>query len=201
MNSRFAVKTFLPSDPVASLFPIGTILWRPCYLNKEDVEKSYLVKLYPTKTERDTFVFRCKVQGRYFYEPELQNAHQLNKETQQKTENKGVVVFCSDPIPDSWTHLIVTGHSKSARNSKESGGQCIYAKPGAFCAEYLDYRMDMAEDFVLDADIMKAVEISAAATRLELPPGYRRLFSTVIKRANSDESTQIVGRQFAHLET
>lgn len=176
----------LHGEPMAPMFPIGTVLWRGVahFAGRDKYHTN--VELYEhnfKSTEKGTYLASVVVQGGsgdFIYEPVV-----VSSASQRLY---GIALFVNKMPPTDWTHLIVTGVSKAMRQPYNVEEGCHRAKGCAVFAEVpRPYNMDdyigfreryysaMTQD--LDADFNTRVAIALNIWTDEVRFDERRLLS------------------------
>jgi hypothetical protein len=160
----------IEKNQVARLITPGTILWRA-------VNHSPAKRGQPSKVELDAVEFEPTDRGGWMCRTVF-GANQFIWEPvcwykYQSPRTYGIVTFLKEPPEDDndWTHLIVTGSSRS--------GNALFATVGGRIPmrEYLDFRSGW---YAIHTQLCnEPVEVQLDAARriqITLPPGQQRAF-------------------------
>lgn len=128
------MKTFNKAiDKLTTLFPKNLILWRDA--NFSDGRTSKLVQMRIddcpfVQTDRKSWMAKIQLVGQWVNGPAIVPA-----------TCRGVTVFLMDQPPENWTHLLVTGVSKSLKEGAANG--CVFATAAKPYNDYEAFRLAM----------------------------------------------------------
>jgi hypothetical protein len=131
-------------DPMANMLQKGIALWRPCsfssWYRTVAITKAEVVDVdYTRSPDRDPpqFIMKLGLTGEHMNQPEL-----------RPFAASGIVVFWQGELDVNWTHMFLTGVSKSFKEPTEDGTKgCVFARPAppaCDIGEYEEWRKNMA---------------------------------------------------------